>query len=194
MQKLFALILFSLIISPAVYAADYTVDPDHTAITFKVRHMGISYVAGTFDKFEGSFSFDAKDIKDSKAQATISANSVNTKNQKRDDHLRSPEFLNAEKNSQITFKSQEIFEIKENNFKVRGELTINGVAKEVVLDAQFQGEVKDPWGNERAAFNATTTINRKDFGLLWNKLLETGGLVVGEDVNIAIEVEGIKKK
>jgi polyisoprenoid-binding protein YceI len=157
-----------------------------------VRHLGISWVPGDFKTFEGKYSFDPKNIKSSTAEATITTKSISTDNQKRDDHLRSPDFFNAESNPTITFKSKEITDISGNNFKVKGMLSINGIEKEIVLDAEFLGAVKDPWGNERSAFSASAKINRKDFGLTWNKLLETGGLVVGEEVVIQLEIEGIK--
>lgn len=175
-------------------AADYTIDAEHSKIAFKVKHLGISSVIGHFATFSGSFLFDPQNVANSKAQASITAKSINTDQTKRDDHLRSPDFLNVEKSPEITFVSKEVKPLKEGMFQVVGDLTINGLTKSVVLDAEYGGSANDPWGNERAAFSASTTLNRKDFGIVWNKVLETGGLVVGEDVKISLEIEGIKKK
>ncbi len=178
----------------SLFAADYEVDADHTKVGFKVKHLGISSVPGSFQTVAGKFSFDPKNIAASSAEATITAKTIDTGNTKRDDHLRSADFLNVEKNPQIKFVSREVKDISGNNFKVVGDLTINGITKPVELDVEYGGSATDPWGNERAAFSATGTIKRKDFGITWNKVLETGGLVVGEDVKISLEVEGIQKK
>ncbi|MCC6219882.1 MAG: polyisoprenoid-binding protein [Deltaproteobacteria bacterium] len=177
-----------------VFAADYDIDAEHTHIMFQIKHMGISNVKGSFDRFQGTFSFDPENIKAAKASANISTESINTGVKKRDDHLRSDEFFGAAKHPSITFVSKEISEIDGNSFKVSGDLSIAGITKQITLDAEFGGIAKDPWGNERAAFSASTKINRHDFGITWNKVLETGGLVVGDDVKISIEVEGIRKQ
>ncbi|MCB0360012.1 MAG: polyisoprenoid-binding protein [Bdellovibrionales bacterium] len=175
-------------------AAEYKVDDAHTTIGFSVKHLGISWVAGSFGEFEGSFQFDPKNIKAASAKATIKTKSITTSNAKRDDHLRSADFFNAEQHQEISFQSKEIKDVQGDKFTVVGDLTVNGVTHPVSLDAEFRGAATDPWGNDRAGFTASGKINRKDFGLTWNKLLETGGLVVGEDVFITIEVEGIKEK
>ena len=175
-------------------AAEYMIDPDHSQVIFKVKHIGISTVTGRFDLLEGTYDFDEKDIGGSSVDVTITTSSVNTNKQKRDDHLRSPDFLNVEKYPAITFKSKDIKEEHGNDFTIVGDLTINGVTKEVELDAEYGGKAVDPMGNERTAFTAETTINRKDYGITWNKTLDSGGLVVGDDVKIILEVEGIKKK
>lgn len=184
----------TIVVPVSASAATYKVDPEHTKIEFKVRHLGISYVIGHFSTLDATFSFDPNNVPASKAMAKISAKTVNTDNQKRDDHLRSPEFLDAQKFPDINFVSKGITGVRGKTFKVSGDLTIHGVTRPVTLDTEFGGEMKDPWGNERAAFSATGKINRKDFGLAWNKILETGGLLVGEDVIIVLEVEGIKEK
>lgn len=175
------------------FAATYKIDTDHTEITFKVKHLGISYVSGSFGEFQGTFEFDPNNVDASRTEAKIAAKSINTRNKKRDDHLRAPDFLDASKFPAITFVSKEIKNVNGSNFTVVGDLSIHGVTKEVELAVTFNGAVKDPWGNEKAAFSASTEINRKHFGLTWNKLLETGAFVVGEEVKISIEVEGTKQ-
>lgn len=175
-------------------AAAYAIDPDHSQVIFKVKHMGISTVTGRFDLIEGSYSFDDADISKSSVETTITTASVNTNKQKRDDHLKSPDFLDVAKNPTITFKSKEVKKGNGDDFIIVGDLTINGVTKQVELDAEYGGKAQDPMGNERTAFTAETKIDRKDFGITWNKTLDSGGLVVGDDVKIELEVEGIRKK
>ncbi len=192
MKKLTLLILLCFLPNLAL-AVDYTIDADHSTVGFKVKHLAISTVAGRFATFEGTFSYNPQDIEASKVEAKIDAKSINTEQPKRDDHLRKADFLNVEKSPYITFKSKKIEIESQEEFKVLGDLTINGVTKPVTLEVQFGGLATDPWGNERAAFSAQTTINRSDFNMVWNKVLETGGLVVGEKVTINLEIEGIKK-
>jgi polyisoprenoid-binding protein YceI len=175
-------------------AAAYVIDPDHSQVIFKVKHMGISTVTGRFDLIEGSYSFDDADISKSSVETTIASASINTNKQKRDDHLKSPDFLDVAKNPTITFKSKEVKKGDGDDFIIVGDLTINGVTKQVELDAEYGGKAQDPMGNERTAFTAETKIDRKDFGITWNKTLDSGGLVVGDDVKIELEVEGIRKK
>jgi len=192
----FALFAISLAgsIESRAEAVSYVIDPDHSQVIFKVKHMGISTVTGRFDLMEGAYTFDDKDIANSSVETTIQTASVNTNKQKRDDHLKSPDFFNVDKYPTITFKSKEVKKGSGDDFTIIGDLTINGVTKEVALDAEFGGKAVDPMGNERTAFTAETKINRKDYGLTWNKTLDSGGLVVGDDVKIELEVEGIKKK
>ena len=194
MKKILILASTILFYSTSSFATEYKIDPDHTKISFKVRHLGISWVAGLFSKVDGTFSFDEKNLAASKAQASIEIGSVDTQNKKRDDHLRGEEFFAADKFPAILFVSKEIKDVSGSKFTIVGELTMHGVSKLVELSGEFTGAAKDPWGNERAAFTAETTINRKDYGLQWSKVLETGALVVGEDVKVFIEVEGIKAK
>ena len=188
-------VLLSLLtfITPA-YGATYTIDPEHTQVSFKVKHLGISYVRGLFTKLEGSIEYDPANVASSKTMATIQAASIDTDNKKRDDHLRSADFLNAAKYPKLSFVSKEVKNVKEDSFTVVGDLTLHGITKSIELDVEVGGMAKDPWGNERVAFSSETELNRKDFGLAWSKLLESGGLVVGDEVKIAIEVEGIKQK
>ncbi|RMG26855.1 MAG: polyisoprenoid-binding protein [Armatimonadetes bacterium] len=167
-------------------------DNVHSSINFSVRHMMISRVRGRFEKWTGTLLFDEENPTQSQVEVTIDAASTNTQEQQRDDHLRSPDFLDVQNYPNITFKSTAFEPAGENRFRVVGDLTIHGVTKPVTLDVEFHGRGKDPWGGERIGFSAKTKINRKDFGLEWNQILETGGVLVGEEVEIEIEVEAVK--
>ena len=174
----------------AAWATTYTIDKDHTTISFKIRHL-FSKVEGTFNEFEGTFDYVPSHPEQWKSTATIQAASIDTRVEKRDTHLRSKDFFEVETYPTILFKSTQVTEITTTSAKLQGLLTIHGVEKPVVLDLAIYGEGKDPWGNIRSGFTAKTTINRKDFGLNWNKALETGQLLVGEEVEITLEVEGL---
>ena len=190
---LLATCLLSGLLSGTARAAEYTIDPDHSTVGFKIKHLAISTVPGSFSTFTGSFVFDPANMKASKAEADIKVNSINTAQAKRDTHLRGEEFFDVKKFPDMKFVSREVTETTDSGFKVAGDLTIRGVTKPVVLDVVYGGAAKDPSGIERAAFTATTKLNRKDFGLTWNKVMEAGSLLVGEDVTVNIEIEGIKK-
>lgn len=192
MKKTIILASVILLSSTTSLAAEYKIDPDHSKIGFKVRHLGISWVPGSFSKVDGTFSFDEKSISTSKVKADIEVGSVDTQNKKRDDHLRGEEFFAADKFPTISFVSKEIKNVSDSKFTIVGELTMHGITKSLELAAEFTGGAKDPWGKERTAFTAETKINRKDFGLQWSKVIETGALVVGDEVAISIEIEGIK--
>ena len=179
-------------ISSSAWAATYTVDADHTAIGFTIRHL-LSNVQGTFDAFEAAFEYVPEHPEQWKANATIQATSINTRVSKRDTHLRSKDFFDVETYPTITFTSTEVTDVTPTSAKLHGLLTIHGVEKPVVLDVQLHGEAKDPWGHIRAGVTARTRINRKEFGLTWNKALETGQLLVGEEVDVTLEVEGIRQ-
>lgn len=179
--------------SPAAWAATYTLDADHTTVEFKVRHL-FSYVRGTFREFEGSFDYEPGAPTMWKAQATIQAASIDTRVEKRDHHLRSKDFFEAETYPTLTFTSTAVTDATPTSAKLHGDLTIHGVTKPVVLDLAIHGVGKDPWGNVRAGFTATTTISRNDFGLTWNKAVEAGQLLVGDEVEITIEAEGLRKE
>ena len=177
--------------------AEYQIDPAHTQIMFKVKHLGISTVTGRFDSFEGTYTFDAENLANSGVVVTIKAASINTNEAKRDKHLKSDEFLNVEKYPDITFVSKGVLRDDKDDpdeYTIVGDLTINGVTKTVELEAEYGGKTTDPWGNERTAFEAEAEIYRKDFNINWNKTLDSGGLVVGDKVRIILEVEGIHKK
>jgi len=175
-------------------AASYKIDPAHSSVTFTVAHMAISKVHGRFDKFSGTLDYTPGETKTWKTEAVIETASINTSAADRDNHLRSPDFFNAEKFPAMTFKSVKVSGVKGMKGKVHGELTLMGVTRPVVLEVEASGPATDPWGNERLGAVATTVINRKDFGLVWNKVLETGGLLVGEKVNITLELEFVKEK
>ena len=176
------------------YASTWQIDPDHSSFQFKVRHLMVSNVKGGFTKASGVVTIDEKDISNLKVELTIDAASVSTDHAKRDEHLRGPDFFDVAKYPTISFVSKKVIKAGPEKLKVTGDLTIHGVTREVTLDVEGPtSEVKDPWGNFRRGATATTKINRKDFGLTWNRALETGGVVVGDDVNIYVEVELVKK-
>ncbi len=174
------------------FAAEYEIDPAHSSVEFKIKHLAISNVNGAFGAFEGTLSFDPTNVGASKTTAKISVDSISTENSKRDDHLKSPDFFNIAQFPALTFVSKETSGTAE-SFKVKGDLTMHGVTKPVVLDVTYNGTAKDPHGNERVGFSATTSLNRKDFGLTWSKLTEAGSIVVGDEVKIALEIAGVKK-
>lgn len=185
--------IFALALPAMVSASTWNIDPDHSNIGFKVRHLMVSNVKGSFDKYTATVELNDQDITQSKVTVTIDTNSVNTRVQKRDDHLRSADFLDAAKYPTMTFVSKKIVRTGDDHFAVTGDLTLHGVTREVALDVEgMSQESKDPWGNIRRGATATAKINRKDFGLTWNAALETGGVVVGDEVAIILEVELIK--
>jgi polyisoprenoid-binding protein YceI len=174
-------------------ATTWNIDPDHSNIGFKVRHLMVSNVKGNFEKHSGTVDIDDKDITKSKVAITIDTASINTNVKKRDEHLCSADFFDVAKYPTMTFVSKRVAKAGQDGLKVTGDLTIHGVTREVVLDVEgLSKESKDPWGNMRRGASAGTTINRKDFGLTWNKALETGGVVVGDEVTIVLEVEMVK--
>jgi len=179
----------------AAFAAEYVIDSAHSGAAFRVKHLMVANVNGTFSNITGTVNYDEKDVTRSTVEATIDAKTINTNEPKRDEHLRSPDFFDTEKFPTITFKSTKVEKASENALKVTGNLTLHGVTKPVVLDVEGMGqEVKDPWGNTKRGATATTKINRKDFGLTWNKALEAGGVTVGDDVKITIDLELNKKQ
>jgi polyisoprenoid-binding protein YceI len=172
----------------------WVIDADHSSIQFKVKHLMVSNVKGEFKKFSGALTIDDADITRSKVDVTIDATSIDTGNAKRDEHLRSPDFLDVAKNPTLKFVSTKVAKSGDGTLKVTGTLMLHGVSREVVLDVEGPtSAIKDPWGNTKRGASATTKINRKDFGLTWNKALETGGVVVGDEVAITLEVELLKK-
>lgn len=173
-------------------AADYTVDASHSSVGFAVKHI-TGKVKGGFKEFEGNFSFDPKDLKASKVSFTAKAASISTDNTKRDDHLKGEDFFDVAKHPTLTFESKKITAMGKNKYKLEGTLTIHGQAKPAVFDVEYNGGDKDPWGGYRVGFSAKTQVKRKDFGLTWNKLLDSGGFLIGEDVAIELEVEGVQK-
>jgi len=174
--------------------SNWQIDPAHSSAQFSVRHMAISTVRGAFSKVTGSVVLDDKDVSKSTVEVTIDANSVDTRVPDRDNDLRSEKFFDVAHYPSITFKSRKVEQLAPGKLKVTGDLTIRGTTKEVVLDVEGPtAPIKDPWGNTRTAANATTKINRQDFGVKWNATLDNGGVVVGDDVSIVIDVELVKK-
>ena len=185
------LVLSAVFLFPApIFAATYQIDADHSTVGFKIKHL-LSHVEGRFNQFEGSFEYDPEKPESWKAQATIQAASIDTNVAPRDKHLRSADFFDVEKFPTITFESTQVTDVTPTGAKLNGLLTIHGIQKPVVLDLEIHGVIKDPWGNVKAGFTAMTKINRKDFGLTWNKALEAGQVLVGEEVAITLEVEGL---
>ena len=174
-------------------ASEWDIDPAHSAAQFSVRHLMVSNIRGEFGKVTGTVNLDDKDITKSTVEATIDATSIITRDEKRDGHLKSPDFFDVAKFPTVTFKSTKVEKAGKDKYKVHGDLTIHGVTKSVVLAVEGSAEQKDPWGNVKRGFAATTKINRKDFGLAWNKALETGGVVVGEEIAITLDIEAAKK-
>jgi polyisoprenoid-binding protein YceI len=170
-------------------AAKFKLDPAHSEVGFKIKHLGISTVKGKFKKYDGTFEFDEATGKLENLKATIDAASIDTNEGKRDEHLRSPDFFETKKYPTIEFKSTKVDTAGIKPTKITGDLTMHGMTRPVTLDVTYNGSTKDPWGNTQIGFEATGKVNRKDFGLKWNKALETGGFVVGEDVIIEIAGE-----
>ena len=184
------MVLGSMLAAQAAWATTYAIDPDHTTVSFKVRHL-FSKVEGVFTDVQGGFDYVAGHPEQWKAGAVMQAASINTRVEKRDQHLRSKDFFDVATYPTLTFKSTGVTDATSTNATLHGDLTIHGVTKPVVLELEMHGEGKDPWGNVRSGFTARTTINRKDFGLTWNEIVESGQLLVGEEVEITLEVEGI---
>lgn len=170
----------------------YAIDPAHSSAQFSVRHMMISNVKGEFGKVTGSIIYDPGNLPASKIEALIDVHSINTREPQRDAHLRSPDFFDAAQFPNLVFRSQEIRKAGD-GLEIRGALTIRDVTREVVLEVEEPvNEVKDPWGSMRLGASATTKLNRKDWGLVWNQVLETGGVMVGNDVKITIDIEATR--
>lgn len=168
----------------------WTIDPAHTVVGFTAKHLMVSKVRGSFKSFSGTITV-AEPIEESSIEVSIDAASIDTGTADRDNHIRSADFLDIENHRELTFKSTAVREVG-SQFEVDGELTIIGVAKPVTLAVEFDGTATDPWGNTKAAFSATTTINREEWGLSWNAPLETGGVLVSKEIGIQIEVQAAK--
>ncbi len=177
----------------AVGISTWNIDPVHSHAQFKVKHMMISNVKGEFTAVTGVLKHDGQNIENSQIEASIDASTINTRDAQRDGHLKSPDFFDVAKFPHLTFKSTRISKTGDAELSVVGDLTIHGVTRSVVFDVEeLSDSAKDPWGNMRMGLSATTKINRKDFGLVWNGALETGGVLVGEEVAITLDVEFIK--
>jgi polyisoprenoid-binding protein YceI len=176
----------------AAEVATYTVDKAHSEATFQVRHL-VSKVSGEFRQFDGTIKMDPANLAVSSVTFTIDASSIDTDVADRDKHLRSDDFFAVEKYPTITFESTRIEAMGSNEYAVTGKLTMRGVTKEITLPVTFLGEVKDPWGNTKAGFETSTTLNRQDYGINWNKTLDQGGVLVSDDVNVDINLEVLKQ-
>ncbi len=194
MKKLFTITIVAILFASPASAEVFKIDKGHSRVGFSVKHMVITNVNGNFKEYEGSFDFDLKSKTLKKATVKIKADSIDTGMEKRDKHLRSPEFLNVDKFPKIIYKLTKITNGKDGNFTMIGDLTLHGVTKQIKLEAEFLGSVTDPWGNLRAGFTASGKINRTDYGISYNKLLEAGGLMVAHDVKFIIDIEGILAK
>jgi len=170
----------------------WNIDASHSIAEFAVRHMMVSTVKGRFGRLEGAIEGDEANPTASSVRATIDVASIDTSDEQRDAHLRSDDFFNAERYPHITFVSKRIERVDAEYFRIVGDLTIRDVTKEVVLDTEFEGQVRDPYGNQRAGFTATTQINRGDFGVSFNGALETGGVIVGDKVKITLHIEAMR--
>ena len=187
-------VALALITVPPAWAAVWIIDPAHTVASFTVRHMMITNVTGVFEATSGTIDYTPGNLAATKADITIETKSVNTRIARRDNHLRSDDFLNAEKFPAITFKSKRIDNVRADGFDMVGDLTIRDITREVVLKVDaITPPIKDPQGKMRVGATATTAINRKDFKVNYNAVLEAGGVVVGEEVKINIEIEAIQK-
>ena len=196
MKKYFAVLLACLALAiPAIAgAATYQLDPVHSSIQFKIRHLTVSNVTGTFNKFKGAASIEGEDLATLKVEVTIDAASIDTGHQKRDEHLRTPDFLDVAKYPTITFVSKKVMKGDPGKLKITGDLTIHGVTREITVDLEGPtSEVKDPWGGFRRGATATARIDRRDFGITWNTALDSGGMLVGNEVTIYVDVEWVKK-
>jgi polyisoprenoid-binding protein YceI len=193
MQKLIAF-AFAFAALALAQPAVYTIDAAHSSAGFSVKHLMVSNVRGTFSKFTGSIVYDPANLAASSVEATLDAASIDTRDAKRDAHLKNPDFFDLEKFPTLTFKSRQWYRAG-GALRIKGDLTLLGVTREVVLDVDGPTpEMKDPWGGARLGATATTKINRKDYGLTWNRALETGGVMVGEEVSITLEIEAVRKQ
>jgi polyisoprenoid-binding protein YceI len=172
----------------------WTIDPAHSHVGFSIKHLMIATVRGRFTRVQGTVTVDEKDPTTAEIDVTIDTASVNTGEEKRDGHLRSSDFFDVERFPSMTFRSKRVEATSGNRFRVVGDLTVRDVTREVVLDTEVLGRAKDPWGQEHAGFEATTRFSRSDYGLMWNATLETGGVLVGDEVKVTIEAELLRKQ
>jgi polyisoprenoid-binding protein YceI len=183
----------STLATPQIATTTWNIDPIHTAAEFKVKHMMVSNVKGHFTGVKGVLTLDGTDLTNSRVEATIDAASINTRDPQRDTHLKSGDFLDVEKFPTLFFKSTHVSRDGEGELVVDGDLTIHGVTRNVAFEVEgLTPATKDPWGGIRMGLSAVTKISRKDFGLTWNAALETGGILIGDDVTITLEVEFVK--
>ena len=194
MRRRISVLIAVLLYTAYADAATYRVDPAHSSVTFRVRHL-FSSVTGRFSSFSGKIVYDEKQPTKSSVEGEIDAATIDTNVKKRDDHLRSADFFDVAKYPKLSFQSSGVTDVDPSGKKgkMNGTLTMHGVSKPVVLEVSFLGKGRDPNGKERAGFHATTAVDRKDFGLTWNKAMETGGVLVGDEVTIEIDAEGVEE-
>jgi polyisoprenoid-binding protein YceI len=178
--------------APAGARTVWKLDPAHTLVEFSAKHLMISTVKGRIAGVDGVINIDENEPTNSTVEATLDAKTLDTRIEQRDQHLRSGDFLDVEKYPVITFKSTDI-QGDEQNFKLTGDLTIRDITRPITLDVTFEGRTKDPWGGERVGFSATGKFDRRDYGLTWNVVLESGGLTVSNDIKIQLELEAVKQ-
>jgi polyisoprenoid-binding protein YceI len=187
-------VCLALVLPPMAGAATYQLDSVHSSIQFKIRHLTVANVTGTFNNYKGSATIEGEDPATLKVEVTIEAASVNTGNEKRDEHLKTPEFLDVAKYPTITFVSKKVMKGDPGKLRITGDLTLHGATREITVDLEGPTpEIKDPWGNFRRGASGTAKIDRRDFGITWNKSLDAGGLVMGNEVTIYVEVEWVRK-
>lgn len=191
-----ATVVLCLVLSLAALAAEnkqtYVVDPVHSSVTFTIRHL-VSHVQGRFDDFRGTIRFDPGHETDSSVEFVIKASSIDTRNPRRDEDLRSNNFFGVKTHPDITFKSTRMVKVSKDKFEVHGTLAMHGVTRSIMVPVTMNGRIKDPWGHERAGFSIAMTLDRKKWGISWNKLLDSGGMLLGDDVQINIQIEAVKK-
>lgn len=191
-RKLFAAAALTVLAALPLRADTFAIDPGHSEVGFQVRHL-VSQTRGRFNEFSGTVNLDPKNLTSSSVDFKIKAASIDTNVPDRDKHLRSADFFDTDKFPEITFKSKSIKAAGKDTYNVTGTLTLHGVSKEVTLPVTYLGQAKDPWGNTRAGFETSTTLNRKDFGIVWNKAVDNGGVLLGDDVKVDINLETVKK-
>ena len=170
----------------------WAVDPTHSSVEFSIRHMMFTNVKGAFQTYDATIEADPNDLTTANISFSVDLASVDTKNQDRDNHLRSADFFDVENKPKMTFTSTKVEKKDEGEYAVTGDLSLNGVTKPETFDVTFEGQGKDPWGNEKAGFSAEGTLNRSDYGLTWNAALETGGVLVGDKVKVSLEIQAAK--
>ena len=178
--------------TPRIASGTWVADPAHSRVQFSVKHLGIATVRGTFEKFEGSAQI-GEDLTDARLTATIDTASVNTNEEQRDAHLRSPDFFDTDTHPQLTFESTAVEPIDAERFRIKGNLTMHGVTREVELEATIQGSETDPWGNERVGLELAGQLSRGDFGMKFNQVLGSGNLVVSDKVKLSLDISAIKQ-
>ena len=190
-RKLFAAAVLTTLAALPAQAESYKIDPSHSEVGFTIRHL-VSNVRGRFNDFAGTVDMDPKAPQKGSVDFQIKATSIDTANADRDKHLRTADFFDVEKYPEITFKSDSVKPAGKDKYNVTGTLTMHGVSKKVTLPVTYLGEAKDPWGNTRAGFETSVKLNRKDYGIVWNKAVDNGGVLLGDDVNVSINLETIK--